>query len=346
MRLRSLILLFLFTVGLRAGEEAVPAATPAPVVAPATSNAPATSSAPAPAATTVEAAKPAEKTADAVKPAEPTPTYTTYRLSNKLVEVEVIDRQGAIRQLSLLQTHPVRLHAWQAKAQLGKGHTVPDPAKPLPALSAFNPGGSYHNWLTGIGLSDKALWTKISGDDSHLVLSHENAEMRWTLRYDLPADSLALRSTLTVENLGKADVSFRPVIYPLNGVHQDDVSQDAAYLALVHHNRGASGKMTSLYLPPLPTPGYPATATVIPVEQLDYVSVKSRFFGALWHPLGHAVRDTVSATTPVPAPTTTPVVEGGPGAVGGGPQAGIVVGPASLMRVQSCLLYTSPSPRD
>ena len=327
MRLRSLILLFLFTVGLRAGDEAVPTVTPA------TSNAPATSSAPAPAATTVATSVSAAPAIEAVTPAPV--TYSEFRLTNKLVQIEVIDRQGAIRNLSLRETWPVHLHTWQAKALEKKGHIVPDPAKPLAVLSALNPGGSNHNWLTGIGLSDKVLWKKVSGDDSHLVLSHENAEMRWTLRYDLPADSLALRSTLTVENLGKADVSFRPVIYPLNGVHQDDVSQDSVYLALVHHNGGASGKMTSLYLPPLPTPGYPATATVIPVEQLDYVSVKSRFFGALWHPLGHAVRDTVSATTPVPAPTTTPVVEGGPGAVGGGPQAGIVVGPASLMRVQS-----------
>ncbi|MBA3699041.1 MAG: membrane protein insertase YidC [Planctomycetes bacterium] len=298
MRLWSLILLFLFTVGLRAGDEAAPAVTPPPAA-----------TAPA-----VEAAPP-------VKPAEsaaPAPIFTDYRLTNKLVQVDVIDRQGAIRTISLLETHPVRLHAWQAKALAQQGHTVPDPAKPLPVLSAFNPGGSYHNWITDIGLNDKTLWKKVSGDDSHLVLSHETTALRWTLRYDLPADSLTLRSTLTVENLGTADTSLRPRIYPLNGVHQDDVKQDAPYLALVHHG-GASGKMTSLYLPPLPTPGYPGTPTAIPVEQLDYVCVKSRFFGVLWHPLGHAVHDPGTSTAPTPTPAAPVVVDGGPGSVSGGP---------------------------
>jgi YidC/Oxa1 family membrane protein insertase len=322
MRLWSSILLFLLTVCVHAGEETVPAATTTPAAAP-----------------TVEAAKPAE--VKPVEPAAPAPSYAEYRLANKLVQVDVIDLQGAIRRVSLLTSHPVRLHAWQVKAREAKAQVVPDPAKPLPVLSAHNPGGANHNWIAGIGLGDKTPWKRISGDDSHLVLGHESVEkgLRWTLRYDLPAESLALRSTLTVENIGKADASFRPVIYPLNGIHQDDVSQDAAYLALAHHNGGANGKMTSLYLPPLPTPGYPATPTAIPLDQLDYVCIKSRFFGALWHPLGHAVRDPAQATAPA-APVTSPATptEGGPGAIGGpgGPQPAVAAtGPAGAMLVQA-----------
>ena len=334
MRLRSLILLFLFTVALRAGDEVVPATTPAPAPTPATSNAPtptttATSAAPTVSATpAVEASKPAEVAAPAI-------AYTEYRLANKLVQVDVIDFQGAIRRVSLLSTNPVHLHAWQVKAMEAQNHQVPDPTKPLAILSAFNPGGANHNWITGIGLDDKTPWKKISGDDAHLVLSHESSAkgLRWTLRYELPADSLALRSTLTVENIGQAPTTFRPVIYPLNGVHQDDVKQDAVYLALVHHN---NGKMSSLYLPPLPTPGYAAVPTPIPIDRLDYVCVKSRFFAALWHPLGHSVRD-VGAVAPVASPTPVAApAEGGPGATTGGPggpQPTAMVGPSALMQV-------------
>ncbi len=340
MRLWSLILLFLFTVALRAGDEAVPATTPAP--APATT--PAASNAPAPTTTTATSAVPTVSAApvvEASKPAEvaaPAITYTEYRLANKLVQVDVIDFQGAIRRVSLLSTSPIHLPAWQVKAMESKNQQVPDPAKPLAVLSAFNPGGANHNWITGIGLDDKTPWKKISGDDGHLVLSHESAAkgLRWTLRYELPADSLALRSTLTVENIGQAPTTFRPVIYPLNGVHQDDVKQDAVYLALAHHNGGATGHLTSLSLPPLPTPGHAATSTTIPVDRLDYVCVKSRFFAALWHPLGHSVRDVgVVAPTPAPAPVTTSV-EGGPGATTGGPggpQPTAMVGQTALMQV-------------
>ena len=341
MRLWSLILLFLVPLSLRAGDETVPATTPAPAEVPAastpaptttsgsaataTSSAPTTTSVPA-----VEAAKPAEV------PAPPV-AYTDFRLANSLVEVEVYDLQGALRRMSLLNTTPVLLHDWQVKARETKHQLVPDPTKPLAVLNGFNPTGENHNWITGIGNPGKTRWQRISGDDSHLVLSHENAEkgLRWTLRYDLPAESLALRSTLTVENSGKADVALRPVIYPLNGIHQDDLSQDYAYLALAHHNGGANGKMTSLYLPPLPALGYPPVPTIIPVEQLDYVCIKSRFFGALWHPLGHSVKD-AAGTAPVPAPVAAPSAEGGPGGGPGGPQPGVVTaGPTGQMQVQS-----------
>jgi YidC/Oxa1 family membrane protein insertase len=341
MRLWSLILLFLLTVGLRAGDEAVPATTPAPAVTPATSNAP------APATSTATSAAPTVSAAAAVeasKPevAAPAITYTEYRLANALMQVDVIDWQGAIRRVSLLGSHPVRLHAWQEKAREAKQHKVLDATKPLAVLDAFNAAGANHNWISGIGISGRTPWKKLSGDDSHLVLSHEDAGkgLRWTLRYDLPANSLALRSTLTVHNIGQADSALRPVIYPLNGVHQDDVSQDAAYLALVHHNGGTNGKMSSLYLPALPVPGYPAAATPIPADQLDYVCLKSRFFAAIWHPAGHGLKDAVSA---VPAPAPTPVAsapsEGGPGATAGGPGGpqplAATPGRAGAMLVQS-----------
>ncbi len=324
MRLWSLILLFLFTAGLRAGDEAVPAVTPAPAATTPTSSAPTTPTSAAPTAPAVEAVKPAPVVPPAV-------VHSEFRLTNKLVQVDVYDNQGAIRRMSLLNAKPVLLHEWQAKARVTKNQLVPDPSKPLAVLAGFNPAGENHNWIDGIGIADKTPWKKISGDDSHLVLSHESAEkgLRWTLRYDLPADALALRSTLTVENIGKADTNIRPVIYPLNGIHQDDLSQDAAYLALVHHN---NGKMSSLYLPALPTPGYAQVPTPIPSQQLDYVCLKSRFFGALWQPLGHSVKD-ATGTAPVSAPVVAPTADGGPG---GGPQATIApVGPAGLMHIQA-----------
>lgn len=310
MRLWSLILLSLVCLGLSAGEEAT---------APATTTPPVTTAAPA-----VEATKPAEP---------PAPKPTSFFLKNELVSVEILDQQGAIRQLDLLQTHPVRLHAWQAKAQENKGQTVTDPAKPLPVLAAFNPKGSWHNWMTGIGVADKAQWTKVSGDDTHLVLVHETAAGRWTLRYDLPANTLALRSTLTIENLGKTDLTLTPKLYPLNGVHQDDVKQDAAYLALVHHNGGEKEKMHSLYLPALPAAGHPGTPTPIPSDQLGYVCLKSRFFGAFWHPLGHQVIDPATAAAPAASAAPSNSADGGPGGGPGGPQPTAVAG--SAMQVQA-----------
>lgn len=324
MRLWSLLLVCLLVVSAQAGEETTPKPAPAVTPAPATEAAPAATSTP-----TVEKA--------AVTAAD----HTEFRLANALMQVDVIDWQGAIRRVSLLGSHPVRLHPWQVKAKEDLQQKVLDPSQPLPVLDAFNAGGANHNWISGIGVSGRAPWKKISGDDSHLVLSQEDASkgLRWTLRYDLPADSLALRSTLTIENIGQADNTLRPVIYPLNGVHQDDVKQDAAYLALAHHNGGGTGKMTSLALPPLPTPGYAPTPTNIITDQLDYVCLKSRFFAAIWHPLGHGVKDAANtAVAPTPAPKPAAPSEGGPGATSGGPGGPlpvVAVGSTGAMQVQA-----------
>ena len=332
MRLSWIMMLLAFALtGLRAGEAGAEAgAKNVPAVAPVP---PASAAAAPPAAqASVEAAVPA---------AEVAPTYTEYHLANGLIQVDITDRRGAILNVSLLKTSPIHLRAWQSKIIEAKGQVTLDPAKPLPVLSHFNRDSRFHNWIREDSLEgEQGPWKRISGDDRHLVLQHDipTKGLRYTLNYELFEGSLALHSALTIENIGAETTKLRPYLYPLNGVHQDDLSQDFAYLALAHHNGGIKGKMISLSLPAVPAPGVPQVKTFIPGDQLDYICLKSRFFAALWQPLSFEVNDAKAtngkAVTSQPAPIKG---DGGPGgATISGPNGTVtsVIGPLSPMTIE------------
>ena len=326
-----LMLLALVLTGVRAGEagaEAGAKSAPAIVPVPHASSAPTSSAAQA----SVEAA---------VSAAEIAPIYSEYRLVNGLIQVDVSDRRGAILNVSLLKTHPIHLRAWQTKVIEAKGQVTLDPAKPLPVLSHFNRDSRFHNWIREESLEgEQSPWKRISGDDHHLVLQHNvpTKGLRYTLTYELFDGSLAVHSALTIENIGAETTKLHPFLYPLNGVHQDDLSQDLAYLALAHHNGGIKGKMVSLYLPAVPAPGTPRVNTIIPGDQLDYICLKSRFFAALWQPVSFEVGDAKAITDKAVASQPAAIKgDGGPGsATVSGPNGTVTaaVGPLSPMKIE------------
>ena len=322
-----LMLLALVLTGLRAGEAGAEAgAKSAPAVAPVT---PASS---APTSAAVEVVAPAVTAA---------PTYTEYHLANGLIQVDVTDRRGAILNVSLLKTHPIHLRAWQTNVNEVKGQVTLDPAKPLPVLGYFNRDSRFHNWIREDSLdADQSPWQRISGDDHHLVLQHDVPAkgLRYTLTYEVFDGSLAVHSALTIENIGAEVSKLHPFLYPLNGVHQDDLSQDLAYLALAHHNGGIKGKLTSLSLPAIPAPGAARVNAIITGDQLDYVCLKSRFFAALWQPLSFEVGDAKTTNDQVTASQPAPIKgDGGPGgATVSGPNGSLTAatGPLASMKIE------------
>jgi YidC/Oxa1 family membrane protein insertase len=262
------------------------------------------------------AAATAAATAPTTSEIKPAPTYGLHRIANNLVAAEISELQGSVRSVQLLKEKPIRLREWQVKALQSKGQRPPDADQPLNVLHDFNPLGGKHNWVSGVGLPNKnaAPWTVVSKADNALVLSYTNTEKNIVYRmlYELPPDSYALRSSLSIENKSSTEFLVKPNIYPLNGVHQDDVSQDAAYLALVYHQGGVNGKMHSLSKPPI------GGISEIPGQQLDYICLKSRFFGAYWHPLSFRVGSiNESANVTPPAPETVVAVDSGPVETGG-----------------------------
>ena len=254
---------------------------------------------------TTTAAKPAVSASATV----PAPIYAQHRLANELIEVQISELQGSIKSMGLVNEKPIRLRAWQEQALKDLGRTPPEFDKSLLVLNDFQTKAGKHNWIGGIGLpsSNAPAWKVLTSDAQQITLGYTNSDKQiaYRLTYQLPANSLTVRTKLTVENLGKTTLALQPYVYPLNGIHQDDISQDAAYLALVYHAGGAAGKMFSLYLPPI------NGRTVIPSEQLDYVCLKSRFFAALWHPISFRVGDNkidvadISLPLPATVPTTT-----------------------------------------
>ena len=179
--------------------------------------------------------------------------------------------------------------------------------------------------------ADQSPWLRISGDDHHLVLQHDVPAngLRYTLTYELFDGSLAVHSALTIENIGAETSKLHPFLYPLNGVHQDDLSQDLAYLALAHHNGGSKGKMTSLSVPAIPAPGAARVNAIVTGDQLDYIALKSRFFAALWQPLSFEIGDAKTTDDKVVASQPAPIKgDGGPGgAVASGQNSGPNSGP-------------------
>jgi YidC/Oxa1 family membrane protein insertase len=237
------------------------------------------------------------------------PIYGLHRIANNLVAAEISELQGSVRSVQLLNAKPIRLREWQVKALQAQGQRPPDPDQPLHVLHDFNPQGGKHNWVRGIGLpsKDAPAWTVVSKADHALVLSYTDKEKNIAYRmiYELQDDSYALRTSLIIENNGDKDFLVKPLITPLNGIHQDDVKQDAAYLAWTHHNGGANGAMISHKLPPiistdsqrrylrgeLSKSEEETYFPPIPSENLDYVCLKSRFFGAYWQHLKFVVQN-------------------------------------------------------
>ena len=286
----SIVVLIAAVWALRLGA-AEDAGAPAPVVvAPPAVAAPAPPApvvTPPPAATAIPTAT-APKPPDApVTGAAPTPDgYPTVHLRNDLVEAEVSTQLGSLVTLRLLGTHPIQLPKWQEKRLHEEGVVVPDHDAALAVLDDFNPNGGSHNWIAGLGLADKTpAWQVAQADATHVVFTHVDAARNLTFRmaYALPAGKTEVETTLTIANTGASDMPLQPVVYPLNGVHQDDARSDAPYLTVAYHAGGALGSQTSLGMPD-PLSSSASHAQVIPSAGLDYVCLKSRFFAALWAP--------------------------------------------------------------
>jgi YidC/Oxa1 family membrane protein insertase len=282
---------------------------PAPGSGPGAAHAPATPAAGAGTAAAATAAKASE-------PSAPSYTYKDYTLSNDLVEVVITDYHGAIRSFSLLATHPIRQHDWQIDRLRHAGLTPLDPASPLSVLDDFNPVGGKHNWITGIGISEAgaAPWTVLESNSTHLVLEHNDPAflVHYQLSYALLPGSTALTTALSIVNRGTSEVILQPRVIPLNGIHQDDPSSDAAYLAVAFHTGGATGSQTSLNLP---SPNGTPQAIDANGASLDYVALKSRFFAALWEPGTLTLSGAAPNTPSLPMVKPAAGESGGPGTV-------------------------------
>ncbi len=238
--------------------------------------------------------------------------FAVVHLSNDLADAELSTMLGSVTTFSLRQTHPIQLPKWQEKRLRELGIAVPDHDAPLAVLDDFHPpgvngrGAGNHNCVIGLGLpDDPPPWKVVHADTSAATFEYLDADRHLTLRmdYQLPAGKTELETRLTVANTGIGDVTIQPIVFPLNGLHQDEARSDAPYLTVAYHAGGSTGSQTSLGMPD-PLTGSATHAVAVPSANLDYVCLKSRFFAAMWAPGPVAF----TGGAPTSAPKTAPQV--------------------------------------
>ena len=119
-------------------------------------------------------------------------------------------------------------------------------------------------------------------------------ELQYRLRWAMVDGAPRAEASLSVSYQGRGELSLRPFMYAINGIHQDDPLNERRYLAAAahfDHGAGGAGLFDSLSFPapgveqrrPITAPG---DSNEMAARRLDYLALRSRFFTAIWRP-GH-----------------------------------------------------------
>ena len=283
----------------------------------------------------VENVDPAEAEAEEPAVEEPVkvelPNYgDPIILENEHGIVEITTEQAAIRRFRLNGTKPIFLPDHYLKPE-EKGVSLEEN---LAVMGKHHPVGPLHNWLANLGLgtagengSRGARWEIVEQSKTSVTLEHVNGEtpVRYAMRYTLRPDRATVDVALLVKNEGDEAVAYNPVVYPVNGVHQDVGSNESYYLTVAEHRGGENGDLVR-------RDGFPGPRASTDVSEVDasfdYLALKSRFFAAIWEPTGLDVGSDVSFASAVQAEAAPAQAEAAP-AVGGGPGGGPAGGSTS-----------------
>ncbi len=277
-------------------------------------------SAPLPLATTATGASASATAAGTATGATPAADPGAVVLSNDLVEADVQIQRGALRALLLRDAKTLPRHSWQHDGVAA----VPE-GLPVPVLGSFHPAGaSAHNWIQfhDQGIGDPNEWTLTTASATSVTLTARDGDgLEYTIVEHLAADRPTLITTLTVHNPATAAATLPVVLYPLNGVHQDDPTVDLRYLSVFRHFGGTGGKLKAYTVPAN------RMKLDIPVDSLDYLGLNSRFFIAFWKPIASD-----APVAPVAATASSAAVTG-PGGVSG--PTDVAANPAAINGIRS-----------
>lgn len=237
----------------------------------------------------------------------PTPGFSVVVLENDVARVELTTQRGSIQRFMLKEHHPLDLpKCWHTP---GRDYPTKAEAKlmPLDVLGPFQTGSGKHNWLRsdqGSLPEVTTVWDIASRSASQVVFrtTHPSNGLTYQLGYQLTPKA-AILCELRVSNLGQKPVGPVISLVPINGVHQDIGRNENSYLALAIHRRGVEG-IESLTYPLEPK----MVQSIERMDSVDAITVKSRFFGAIWRPDVIQVNNPTAATT-----ATVSAPESGPG---------------------------------
>lgn len=260
----------------------------------------------------------------------PSPGWRRYTIGNAVAEVQISDFRASVGSFALRRHHPVPIPTWRG----GRGHET-DTEASLTVLDLFNTNDpalgfstDMHNYVGHLQLIDEGgpqegPWQLVEQADDRVVLQAEDPErgMLWRMSYRMaPDQGEATRPTLhcrlEVEYSGEDSLETFPYLFAINGVHQDDPRNEAYHSAIFIH----SDRSTFNYhrLPGhaqnhvFTLPGH--EDAVMPASRVDYIGMKSRYFGALWTP-GQVRVEQIDPEEPGstrPGRSLVDLVEGGP----------------------------------
>ncbi|NRA38713.1 MAG: membrane protein insertase YidC [Planctomycetes bacterium] len=192
-------------------------------------------------------------------------------LRNEMAEIAIDIEWAEITDFRLLDHKPLALDE-----ALGGDSTL-DPSGPLSVLGPFHPDYAGHN---AIIFEEDAPWTLAASSDSSVSLQRNVGDLLYTLTYTLNAKTPRVESLLRIDNQGAEKKNIKPEITVINGVHQDSARQDAYYNGLFVYEEE---DLVALDVPTLPAKNKSHGKIVTrDVSNVDYVSVRSRFFAAMW----------------------------------------------------------------
>lgn len=237
----------------------------------------------------------------------PAPGFSVVVLENDVARVELTTQRGSIQRFMLKEHHPLNLpKCWHTPGREYPGKNEVK-KQSLDVLGPFQTGSGKHNWLRSDGnsLPDiMTVWDITSQSATRVVFRAHNPTqgLTYQLGYQL-TEKAAVQCELRVSNRGSTHVGPVLSLVPINGVHQDIGRNENAYLALAIHRRGVDG-IESLTYPLAPK----TVLNIDRMESVDAVTVKSRFFGAIWRP------DSIQVLNPSTATVASLVApEAGPG---------------------------------
>lgn len=275
------ITLLLLLLGGLVGAEVAPDAPPAAAEPAAAEAAPAATDA-------VEAAPPAT--------AEPAPVFETVTIANRHARLTVTTNCAAVTRFELIGMPPVEL----PPALRARSHSpVLDPDSDLPILDDFHHAPQNPNWNPRWGLHNKfdfssasqvnlddtirTPWTVVERGADHVTMemASQRTPVKVRIAYRMEVDRPSVLVEVTLRNTGTEARHMEPRIAPIfGGIVQDYPPNEQYYLCGFTH----SGSITNH--------GLPDKSDSFPLEGLDYLGVKSRFFAAIWQPMDIRPRST------------------------------------------------------
>ncbi|TVR41186.1 MAG: membrane protein insertase YidC [Planctomycetota bacterium] len=245
-------------------------------------------------------------------------------IANEVGILELTREMGAIRRFRLREVGEIELpDHFLSEEQQGR-----EPHPHLAVMGRHNPFGPLHNWLSGLRITpvgphnNRGPAWEISDQQPHSVTfrhQEEESGLVYEMRYSMRPGRATADITLLVHNQGEQAQDLSPVVFPINGIHQDVGRNESWHLTVAEHRGGSGGDLVR-------RDSFPSVRARTPVglvdETFDYLALKSRFFTAIWKP-GHVDMGpnvTWGSQPQMIAPEA--VVDGGGGPGGGGSGGG------------------------